>query len=90
MHIAFYVLIIYLILNIAAMLMYRADKRKAEKGLYRTSENALLLAALLGPFGAYAGMKKYHHKTKKLKFKLVYLFMVLHIILVVLIVFEII
>lgn len=88
MHIVFYVLTIYLILNIVALLMYRSDKKKAENNQYRTSENTLLLAALIGPFGAYAGMKKYHHKTRKLKFKLVFVFMALHIIIAAFVIFE--
>ena len=87
MHIVFYILIIYLILNLVALMMYRADKRKAEKNQYRTSENTLLLAALIGPFGAYAGMKKYHHKTRKMKFKLVFVFMALHIVIAALVIF---
>lgn len=88
MHIVLYILIIYLILNLVALMMYRADKRKAEKNQYRTSENTLLLAALIGPFGAYAGMKKYHHKTRKMKFKLVFVFMALHIVIAALVIFE--
>lgn len=88
MHIVLYILLIYLVLNLIALLMYRADKKKAEKNQYRTSENTLLLAALIGPFGAYAGMKKYHHKTRKMKFKLVFVFMALHIIIAALVIFE--
>ena len=88
MNVVFYVLIVYLILNLLALLLYGVDKKRAQNNQYRISEKALLIAALFGPFGAYAGMKKYRHKTQKLKFKLVYIFMVLHIIIVALIVLK--
>ena len=88
MHIVFYILIIYLISNLVSLLMYRSDKDKAINNQYRTSESTLLLAALIGPFGAYAGMRRYHHKTRKLKFKLVFVFMALHIIIAALVIFE--
>ncbi len=71
--------IVYLVLNAVALLMYVRDKHKAREGEWRTKESTLLLAALIGPFGALAGMKLARHKTRKLKFKLVYLFLVLHI-----------
>lgn len=69
----------YAILNIAAFLLYGQDKRKAERGRWRTSERALLAAAALGPFGAYAGMHRFRHKTQKTKFALVPCFLLLHI-----------
>ena len=72
-------LAIYLVLNIFAFVMFIWDKRKAQKDQWRTKESTLLLCALLGPFGATAGMLVARHKTRKLKFKLVYLFLVLHI-----------
>ena len=61
------------------MMMFFSDKWKAVKGKWRTTENALLFSALLGPFGATLGMHLAHHKTNKPKFKLVYLFLILHI-----------
>ena len=69
----------YVILNLVSMFMFFSDKRKAVKGKWRTTENALLLSAFLGPFGATLGMHLAHHKTNKPKFKLVYLFLILHI-----------
>jgi len=82
----FYFLIVLvgvLLLNSVSFLLYRSDKIRAMKGDWRVSENRLLLVALLGPFGAYYSMKKYHHKTKKLKFVLVPVFMFLQVALVV-------
>ena len=70
---------VYAVLNVISMLMFFSDKRKAVKGKWRTTENALLFSALLGPFGATLGMHLAHHKTNKPKFKLVYLFLILHI-----------
>ena len=70
---------VYAVLNVISMLMFFSDKRKAVKGKWRTTENALLFSAFLGPFGAVLGMHLAHHKTNKPKFKLVYLFLILHI-----------
>ena len=72
-------LAIYAVLNLISMFMFFSDKRKAVKGKWRTTENALLFSALLGPFGATLGMHLAHHKTNKPKFKLVYIFLILHI-----------
>ena len=65
-----YVLYAWLIVaNIAAFVMYGADKAKAKRGAWRTSEAALLLiAAVGGSIGAIAGMVIFRYKTKHLKF----------------------
>ena len=68
----------YVVVNIIAFLAYGRDKRKAENGEWRTPEKTLIIAAFLGPFGAYAAMRRFRHKTQKLKFKLVPFFLVLH------------
>ena len=70
---------VYAVLNVISMMMFFSDKRKAVKGKWRTTENALLFSAFLGPFGAALGMHLAHHKTNKPKFKLVYIFLILHI-----------
>ena len=57
-----------LAVNLAVLLFYAADKRRARMRLRRISERTLLLAALAGPFGALAGMSVFHHKTRKLRF----------------------
>lgn len=45
------------------------DKRKAKLKQWRIPETRLLLmGALLGGGGLYAGMKFFHHKTTRLKF----------------------
>lgn len=66
---------IYLIIvNILAFILCFIDKRKAIKQKYRISEDTLLFISLIGGcFGLVLSMNIFHHKTKKLKFKLVYL-----------------
>lgn len=76
------IIAIYAILNLISLFMFFSDKRKAVKGAWRTTEKALLISALFGPFGATAGMHLAHHKTNKTKFKLVYLFLIIHIVII--------
>jgi len=68
----------YALLNLAAYLLYGRDKRQAELGRWRTSERTLLAAAAVGPFGAWAGMRRFRHKTQKTTFLLVPVFLLLH------------
>ncbi|MCD7740714.1 MAG: DUF1294 domain-containing protein [Ruminococcus sp.] len=50
--------------------MYGVDKRRAQRNKWRISEFTLIIFSLLGgSIGALIGMKAFHHKTKKLKFK---------------------
>jgi uncharacterized membrane protein YsdA (DUF1294 family) len=77
------ILLAYFILNLLAFALYGLDKGRAIRGGRRIKEISLLLAALLGPFGAYLGMKIFRHKTKILKFKLVLIFLLLHAALIV-------
>lgn len=72
-------LAVYVVLNVISFAMYVWDKHKAKADKWRTKESTLLVAALIGPFGAVAGMRLARHKTQKVKFKLVYVFLVLHI-----------
>ena len=75
-------LIIYLvIINLIAFLLCYIDKRNATEGKYRISETSLLSISLMGGcFGMLFGMYMFHHKTRKLKFKLVYIFVIIWII----------
>ena len=58
-----------LIVNAAGLLIMLADKEKAKKHLWRIPESTLLtVAALGGSVGCYAGMRLFHHKTRKPKF----------------------
>ena len=74
------ILLILVVVNLFAFVLYGIDKAKAKQGAWRISEATLLFAALLGPVGALLGMELFRHKTKHVKFKvLVPLFLVLHI-----------
>lgn len=65
------ILIYLLIINALSLLLMLADKRKAQKNLWRIPEKTLLLSAAMGgSIGALAGMYLFRHKTKHLKFTL--------------------
>ena len=63
-------LLFYLVtINALSFLIMLADKEKAKKRLWRIPEATLLsVAALGGSIGCLAGMKVFHHKTRKPKF----------------------
>ena len=63
----------YLILvNIVAFVAFGVDKRKAVRNKYRISEATLLgLAFAGGSAGALAGMRLFHHKTRKPLFRVI-------------------
>ena len=65
-------ILIYLhIVNACAFLLMLADKRKAQKKLWRIPEATLMTSAAIGgSIGALAGMYCFRHKTKHLKFTL--------------------
>lgn len=57
--------------NLYAFILMGIDKRKAIKDVRRISEKALLTACgLFAAPGGLIGMHVFHHKTRKLKFKL--------------------
>ncbi len=62
--------VLYLIfVNMIAFLAYGIDKKRAVRKQWRISEKALLgMTVLGGSIGALAGMKIFHHKTRKAKF----------------------
>ena len=63
-------LLFYLVtINALGFLIMLADKEKAKTRLWRIPEATLLtVAALGGSIGCLAGMKVFHHKTRKPKF----------------------
>ena len=74
------ILIIYfLAVNIAAFVTYGVDKSRAIRDKWRIPEATLIgLAIFGGAFGALLGMRVWHHKTRKWKFRiLVPVFLVL-------------
>jgi len=72
-------LIAYAVLNIIVFCVYARDKYQAKRNAWRTSETMLLSLALVGPVGAFAAMILLHHKTRKLRFCLVPLFLFIHL-----------
>lgn len=74
--------IIFAVINVIAFFIYGIDKKKAIEKEWRIPESTLLAVSFFGPWGAMAGMNVYRHKTQKPKFKLVYVFAIVHIIIV--------
>ena len=57
-------------INLIAFCVYGADKRRARRDAWRVPEKTLFLLALLGgSIGALAGMRVFHHKTRKWYFR---------------------
>lgn len=57
--------------NVVTFFLYGFDKRRAKHEGRRIPERTLLLsAALFGAAGALIGMRVFHHKTRKLKFRI--------------------
>ncbi len=71
------------IVNIISLLSFGLDKFSSKKRGYRIPESNLLLLALIGPFGALAGMLLFRHKTRKNKFLLVPLFAIIQTLLLI-------
>ncbi len=76
-------LIVYIIVNVIVFFLYGHDKKKAENKEWRTPESTLILAALFGAFGGVLGMRFFHHKTQKPKFYIVYVFAIIHAIIII-------
>ena len=54
-----------ILLSLITFIAYHADKKKAEKGKWRTKEKVLLLLSFFGgAFGGYPAMLIFRHKTK--------------------------
>ena len=76
-----YAILYYVIINIIAFILFYVDKRKAEQSKRRIPERSLLFYSFLGgSIGSYLGMRIWHHKTRKPKFRIfVPVWLVLHI-----------
>ena len=74
------IVLMAIILNLVAFIVYALDKWKAKKGAWRIPESTLLTIAAFCPWGALSGMYYFRHKTKKPKFKLVWVFAAVHLI----------
>jgi uncharacterized membrane protein YsdA (DUF1294 family) len=69
--------------NIIAIAFFGVDKFQSKRGGWRIPESRLLMIAFFGPFGAWAGMLLFRHKTRKIKFLLVPFFVLIQVILIV-------
>ena len=79
------IIFLYLIIiNALSFVLMLVDKYKAQNNLWRIPELTLMIvAAIGGSFGCYAGMKACRHKTKHKKFSIgVPVLMALHILIV--------
>lgn len=76
-------LIVYLFsINLLGFCLMGIDKVKSINGWYRIKENTLILVGVIGGcFGLGIGMNIFRHKTRKLKFKMVYCFCLVYIVL---------
>ncbi len=82
--IQFFLLEIFLVIvNFVALAIFGIDKLNSKKGVWRIPESRLLLVAFFGPFGAYAGMLLFRHKTRKIKFLLVPIFLFIQVFVIV-------
>jgi uncharacterized membrane protein YsdA (DUF1294 family) len=77
-----YFLLLLTVLNGLAFYSYYIDKRNAEINRWRTPERTLLLWGLIGPFGSYLAMRVFRHKTKKIKFLLVPVFLIVQLVII--------
>ncbi|OPX62009.1 MULTISPECIES: DUF1294 domain-containing protein [unclassified Methanoregula] len=71
--------LLYTGLNILAFLAFALDKFSAKMKAYRSTENSLLGAAAIGPWGALAAMILFRHKNRHVKFLLVPFLCILHL-----------
>lgn len=79
-----YFIIYVIVINLIAFLAMYIDKRRAKYGKWRIPEQTLFILALIGgSIGAIAGMYTFRHKTKKLRFTIVFpVILVMQIILI--------
>ncbi|MDG9922999.1 MULTISPECIES: DUF1294 domain-containing protein [unclassified Pseudomonas] len=68
-----WVLLAYPLVSLFSFCQYWLDKQSARKGRWRTPENSLHIAELLGGWpGALVAQQVFRHKTRKLSFQLVF------------------
>lgn len=66
-------LLAYLLVSIVSFIQYAMDKRSAEIGRWRTTENTLHITELLGGWpGALVAQQVFRHKTRKVSFQVVF------------------
>lgn len=69
----FWVALAYPLVSLFSFCQYWLDKQHAQKGRWRTPENSLHIAELLGGWpGALVAQQVFRHKTRKASFQLVF------------------
>ena len=64
-------IVCYVLWNLAVLLIYGLDKRRAVREKWRIRERTLLICAFaMGGLGALLGMELFRHKTQHIKFKI--------------------
>jgi uncharacterized membrane protein YsdA (DUF1294 family) len=79
----FFLQVLLTVINGISLTVFGVDKLKSKTGGWRVPESKLLLIAFFGPFGAFAGMLLFRHKTRKIKFILVPIFLLIQLLLIV-------
>ena len=65
--------IAYIVMSAFTVAEYARDKRRAQAGAWRTSEDSLHLLELLGGWpGALLAQQSFRHKTRKLSYQIVF------------------
>ncbi len=77
-----FLLLLLVIINAIAITVFGIDKLKSKKSGWRIPESRLLFIAFFGPFGAYVGMLLFRHKTRKIKFLIVPIFLLIQVFLI--------
>ena len=75
--------LIYALINGVVFFIFAFDKYKAGKNTWRTPENAVTGFCPYRAFWTFAAMLLFRHKTRKLKFYLVPVIALLHVILII-------
>ena len=75
-------LFLLMIVNASSLIFFGIDKLRSIRGGWRISESRLMFVAFFGPFGAYASMLLFRHKTRKAKFLLVPIFLLIQLLLI--------
>jgi uncharacterized membrane protein YsdA (DUF1294 family) len=78
----FFLQVLLIIINGISLTIFGIDKLKSKRGGWRVPESKLLLIAFFGPFGAFAGMLLFRHKTRKIKFLIVPIFLFIQVLLI--------
>lgn len=65
-----YIIFYLIVVNMITFIAFMRDKNKAKKNKWRIPEKTLMgLVIIGGAIGGFAGMKVFHHKTRKPLFR---------------------